>query len=185
MTIKGKSWKERTQTIEQKLRDAECKLRPMSLDDNPVSREMYERGVQTYVQATRPDGKRFWLTWWSKRTGRAGDETRTDFWMCCTDEAPRKTNGPWYTWQHGAPGLPMMATLHKEEPPKGTKNVERYQNPMVTTDEDDVFRWFDTIIAAGLALRGHDIRRPRASSQSQEPAEARAARLTKTRRGKG
>ena len=34
----------------------------------------------------------------------------------------------------------MITTLHKKEPPHGTKNVERYQNPMRTTDEKAVLR---------------------------------------------
>ena len=184
MTIEEQSWKSRTQAIEQKLRAAGCKLRPMDLEHNPASREMSKRGVQRYIEITRPDGKRFWLTWWSKRTGSRKDAT-TNFWMCATDEAPTKQNGPWYTWEYERPGRPITVTLHQEKPPEGTKNVELYQNPMVRTDEKYVFRWFDTIIAAGLALRRHDMQRPGANGQSQEPAEARAARLRKTRRGKG
>ena len=159
MTIKTKSWKARTQAIHQSLRDAEYEVTTIDPALVGVTRDGCHG--ESFVRVARPDGKRFWVAWLAKRTGPTGNETTTGFWTCYTDAAPTVENGPWYTWEYGGPGGPMMATLHKNEPPKGTKNVERYQNPMGTTEEKAVLRWFDTIIAAGIALRADHMRRPR------------------------
>ena len=95
----------------------------------------------------------FWVASSAKRPGPTDNDTTTEFWTCYTDGAPTNENGPWYSWEYGGPGGPMMATLHDKKPPKGRKNVVRYQNPMRATEEKGVLLWFDTIIAAGIALQ--------------------------------